>query len=525
MARRELDGGLEVIFPDGLVLQASTGDEVDGLGMAADAVESDPLLDAIGDASGIEQVAVLRFSGEAGADGLGAMSEAATAGDVEVNVPLGPDESALLLSEEDGVLRWEYPQIGQLAAVPDGLGAAGAETHRVATFRTPYRPLTEERTEASGLGISTQSLLKPLRKIVLRFAARKTAETVASYLERDLREGPMRLVKSGSVLRFVPSDSIKEVFTGEPARRRLLLLVHGTFSSCDGSFGGLLTTAEGRDFLEKALTSYDAVLGFDHKTLTKTVVDNAKELQAALATLAATEVEVDAIAFSRGGLVLRYLTETIWPTQTRFHLNKAVFVGCTNSGTLLADAKHWRKLVDLYTNLVTGAGRIAKLVGGPSTQVASRIVSGGLRGILSFVRYLAEEVTSNEAIPGLASMDPKGRDVTTINQQQTGQPMPKDVDFYVIAADFDHKLFDADNLALRGLPKRFFLEFADGFVDQLFANAQNDLVVDRASMSRIDPWAPDWVKDHHPYDAGDGVYHTIYFSQTETARRLAGWLL
>lgn len=37
-------------------------------------------------------------------------------------------------------------------------------------------------------------------------------------------------------------------------------------------------------------------------------------------------------------------------------------------------------------------------------------------------------------------------------------------------------------------------------------------MVDRASMSRIDPWASEnWIVERHGYEADAGVYHTVYF--------------
>lgn len=48
---------------------------------------------------------------------------------------------------------------------------------------------------------------------------------------------------------------------------KILLLVHGTFSSTAGGFGHLLLSDCGRDFLKRAHATYDAILAFDHKTL------------------------------------------------------------------------------------------------------------------------------------------------------------------------------------------------------------------------------------------------------------------
>jgi hypothetical protein len=66
---------------------------------------------------------------------------------------------------------------------------------------------------------------------------------------------------------------------------RVLLFVHGTFSSTRGSFGDLLAQTRGRDFLDRARSRYGLVLGFDHKTLALSTADNAGDLADALENL------------------------------------------------------------------------------------------------------------------------------------------------------------------------------------------------------------------------------------------------
>lgn len=527
MARRTLAGGITVEYPDGVRLRRGDAG-AGGLGAApTDGAAAEDSVFAAAEASGEFTLAEPfelegRPSGRGG--GLGAAADEESELEVVVAVPLADEEAAVQLSEEDGVLRWEYPAAIEEAA-PDGLGAAAAGRGRVAIFRSAYRPAARQ---AEGLGFDADFLLEPVKKLVLRFVARKAAEGVASFLERKTREGPIVYFRrpDGAVAWRDETDFTGS-FSGAEGPRRLLLFVHGTFSNVDGSFGGLALTAPGRAFLDQALSRYDAVLGYDHKTLAKSARQNAEDLLAALDALPPGEVAIDAIAFSRGGLVLRFLTEVLLPQRagSRFKLEKAVFVGCTNGGTLLADPRNWKSLTDLYTNLVAGAGRLAQTLGGPQTRLAAAIVSGALGGVFSFVRLLADETTAGKAVPGLASMNPGGPDVELINRRQDGQPQPGKVRYYVIDANFDHQLFGDGRLEGVGLPKRFFLEFADHFIAQLFENAQNDLVVDRDSMSRIDPWAgQDWILGRHGFEADAGVYHTVYFHDPKVAEKLSAWL-
>ena len=67
--------------------------------------------------------------------------------------------------------------------------------------------------------------------------------------------------------------------------------VPGTFSSTVGSYGHLAHTAHGRRFLEKALANYDAVVGYDHHTLSEDPRQNAAAmLKPILAPLTSTIV-------------------------------------------------------------------------------------------------------------------------------------------------------------------------------------------------------------------------------------------
>ena len=60
-----------------------------------------------------------------------------------------------------------------------------------------------------------------------------------------------------------------EVLPDEPLR--IMLWVHGTFSSTAGAFGALTATSEGKALLAQARERYHAVIGFDHPTLSETI--------------------------------------------------------------------------------------------------------------------------------------------------------------------------------------------------------------------------------------------------------------
>ena len=531
MAQQLIQSGIVVEYPDDLKLEELSRDPEGLAGMRNDHPHADDLLtQAIENSPTFDLITAFQLQGGVSQERLGALREPTSGEEVVVRAPLGPDEQAVIISDADGVIRWEYPEtIEEAAAEVGGLGAA-TETTRYAVFKSGYQPEEDRENDPQKLGFIGDVLLKPIKKFILRFTARKAGQVISKFLEKDIVEGPMQLKRQSESdpgsWEYVDSwDHVSGDKPGQPLS--ILLFVHGTFSSTQGSFGGLSITDQGREFLDSASQKYDAILGFNHKTLTKTVTENATGLLQVLSTLPDVPMTIDFVAFSRGGLVTRYLFESLIPQQSRkFPLREGVFVGCTNNGTKLADPNNWKDLLDLYSNVVTGATKVASRLGGPKVKIASKIFNEAMQGAFSFGCYLASEATTGSGIPGLASMDPGGTDVQVINQRQTGQPGPEQIQYNVVETDFEHDLFGDHQLREMGLRKRLFMELADRVVDQLFKKAPNDLVVDRDSMSTFDanPAGP-WVKDRLSFEPNEGVYHTVYFYQPQTTAKLSAWLL
>ena len=145
-----------------------------------------------------------------------------------------------------------------------------------------------------------------------------------------------------------------------PADRpaRVLLWVHGTFSSTMGSFGGLSQTAYGKALLKATLSKYDAIIGFDHRTMSVDPMQNASDILGRLERQKWPKPPVfDAICFSRGGLVFRALVECALPASNfAYSVERAIFVACTNAGTELARRKNWDRLIDRLHQ--PGGGRV-----------------------------------------------------------------------------------------------------------------------------------------------------------------------
>jgi hypothetical protein len=343
-----------------------------------------------------------------------------------------------------------------------------------------------------------------------------------AFLERDTRPG-LVLMTGKDVKNWKRVDNLTQVKlpTNRPAR--ILLFVHGTFSTTAGSFGVLTATAPGQKTLKAAASSYDAVIGFDHRTLSRDPLENAIDLHS---RLSARQLEhapmIDLVSYSRGGLVARSLVEYVLPSSTwKADVGKVVFVGATNAGTQLAEPENWKTLVDLYTNLAAGTARSIGFATGVAP--AAEIVGGLVNGIGAFVKYLVSAASFTEMkIPGLAAMEPDGPFVTGINTTQPGQPAPG-TPWYVVSSDFEPALFD-DRHEPPELPRALVAKLADGLVDNLMG-ASNDLVVDTASMSSVDlPSGGGFIKDSLAFGTNGVVYHLNYFIQPQVCRALVDWL-
>jgi len=443
---------------------------------------------------------------------------------VKVKVDVSRNESALLLVEtEGGVFAWSYPQARE-AKVPPGLGAALAAARGAATLTFDLSPASA----APGPSISLKSLkgsplldwvidktVGAVRTRVLKFAVGKIEDVVVERIEGGLRPGLTSLADGDPTLWWA-GEAAPQV-GGGPGPRRILLMVHGTFSTTAGSFGALASTSEGKTFLQAARTKYDAILGFDHKTLALGVDQNASAMLDALSPLLPNGSTIDAIAYSRGGLVYRAFAETHLPrSRPDLTLGKAVFVGCTNGGTHLAEPDNWQTLVDLYTNAVVAASRIVGAVAGAGPL--NPVVTQSIETIASFVKYFAVVGVTDRRVPGLADMEPHSSLGEALNTADTGAGAL--ADYFAITSNFKAK-FDPE----KGVTKELQQMILDKVTNRLFQE-DNDLVVDTASMTAFGT-RQGQLQDMHVFKFGDleDVYHTVYFATPEAATKLQAWLI
>ena len=228
------------------------------------------------------------------------------------------------------------------------------------------------------------------------------------------------------------------------------------------------------------MSAYDAVIGFDHRTLSVDPERNARDLLALLEPHRRRARHRRHHAQPRraghAAFVEAVLPGAGWPAT----VDSIVFVAATNGGTHLADPERWHDLVDLYTNLVMVTAAGLSLVPGGAPFAA--VVSGVVRGVGALVKYLVSYAAGDDGVPGLAAMTPGGPFVTNLNETSRASPDRGRTGTWS-TSDFHVSLFD-DHHNPPEFPRELAIKLAEGFVDGIF-HGRNDLVVDTDSMSAI----------------------------------------
>lgn len=437
------------------------------------------------------------------------------AGRGKVAVELEEHEDAVLLLERDGMYVWRYP--------------SPAETRRIPRRRQGPRVVPGSRRVVFELSLASTAALPlhrrglidelagaGLRAWVLKFAARHALAAAVKVLERNVRHRLVHLTSAG-LDGWTPVASPRQLPMPDGRAARILLLVHGTFSSTAGSFHALAATPWGQAFLGAVIRQYDLVLGFDHPTLGYDPAENATELLAALEGLPGTAGHsVDVIAFSRGCMVARSLAELLLPTaDSTVRVRRMVLVGATNLGTRLAEPENWECLADLYTNLAVDACRLLQLF--PAAAPAATVLKESLASLGALVKYLAVAALKDRVAPGLAALAPGGAFSARLNAEQSGRAM--ECFYYLVSSEFDAALAGREE----GLPARLLSWLLDLAADK-FMDCSNDLVVDVLSMTGLKPKQGVFVLGRIDFRPNPHIHHTAYFMRPELTRALTRWL-
>ena len=361
----------------------------------------------------------------------------------------------------------------------------------------------------AGIEVVTGWLTQPAALLTAAVMAKKFDDQVAPGVYPLSAQAFVAPLKgSGVRLERIPSVGVK----GAP----LLVLVHGTFSDTQATFGKLWQLHP--DKVDALFSHYaNHVYGFDHLTLTASPIDNALMLARALPEGA----RVHLLTHSRGGLVAEVLAracaqpeldaaalvafkDPAYQQQYQalqelsaalsgrdIRIERVVRVACPARGTLLAS-----KRLDAYVSVLKWSLELAAIPVAP--------------GLVDFLGEVASLRTDPALMPGLEAMMPESPLVQWLHTTQGLAALPGQL--RVVAGDIQ-----GDSIS--------------SWVKTLLADAffwtDNDLIVQTRAMYGGTPRAP---AGGHPsasfvLDRGGQVNHFNYFSNPRTAEAVCNGLL
>ena len=269
-------------------------------------------------------------------------------------------------------------------------------------------------------------------------------------------------------------------------------------------------------FLNRATrgsTKYDRVLFFDHPTLSVSPVMNALELGRAMA---GSGGNIDVIAHSRGGLVVRWWLEAFGSSLRSASTTKvrAVLAGSPLHGTSLAAPDKIQGAMSLLTNIGSFAEKTLDLVGvaNPFIWVAGKLVEVivSITGALARTP-LVDALTA--LIPGLSGQSAVSNN-HELSRLRIG-PVAVDPAYYAIKSNFES----------RNPGWKFWRNFRKDRAGDLAADivfpAANDLVVDTWSMDDFGVPSLALAESACDFGTSDSVWHCNYFRQDRSIDYLA----
>jgi pimeloyl-ACP methyl ester carboxylesterase len=311
---------------------------------------------------------------------------------------------------------------------------------------------------------------------------------------------------------LTPNRGLRQWINGQPGpvskaakTGKVLLLVHGTFSKGDMYFEEFAAAQNGQAFLASCAANYDAILTFDHPTLSMSPWINAIDLAGATADF---KGPIDVVCHSRGGLVVSW-----WLFHAHPNVERVVFVGSPLEGTSLAAPAKLKQALDLL-------GNFARALGAAGNAAASAVpmlgLAGGLMKIFGGVLSLGAGSPLIDAgvvlVPGLASQS------RVRNNFELGRLFSEDwgsrYELHAILSNYEPKTSPEPWWKFwshfRDLPGKL----ADFGADVIFSGP-NDLVVDTASMTLLGGGSIPKARQLR-FKGDEAVHHCAYFRQSKT---------
>lgn len=413
---------------------------------------------------------------------------------------------------QDGLKIWQSvadTETDFQAAVSRSVADQGLLLPRQLVFEGPGRP-------SRGLGRHLVRAVRILRGDPVGQLGKNAALTLARKIEDTISPGfyrcDRRVTDGTAQIALDPVDS-GDIAAGQP----ILVLVHGTFSSTQGSFGEL-AAAPAADVWRPLESAYPGgIYALEHRSVTESPVKNATDLVNALPSGA----QLSLMTHSRGGMVAelvsraarRDLAETgaiddvdleifrkakgrtaqVSELETlrdalaakALQVDRVIRVAGPLAGTTLASER-----LDRYLSVALNVFELIPILG---RSGAADLLKSFL---MAFVRTKADPST----LPGLEAMMPTSPLTRMLNRPD----VIHDNRLRVIGGDTEGS----------GILRRLGVLAAD-----LFFRADHDFVVDTASMSRGGPRGtptkPFLVQ-------GPEVSHFSYFFNPTSRREIVG---
>ena len=412
-------------------------------------------------------------------------SRAGAAAEIELTVPdPGLERGQMVLTTDElGVVTWHF------APVPVAEGRGGGAATSVRTYRLPVRVREAPPGEAVGRSLVGAVGRKFLKVLVFQLIEPGIGPVTESFAQRwEEKHRPYRLRHFGPDNFDLEGAPVAPEDWARLGSGRALLLIHGTFSRTHTAFGGLP-----REYVQELHDRYDTrVFAFDHFTLSHDPRQNVEWLLERVPD--GCELDLDIICHSRGGLVARMLSEKqgeLSVGSRRLRVNRVVFVGSPNAGTILANADHVGDFLDSYTNLLN--------------FIPDAGMSDVLAGIITVAKQLA--VGAVKGLRGLQSMRPGGEFGKWLN---TG-PRAGETRYFALASDY-----------MPGTPGLKELA-TDRLMDRIF-RVRNDLVVPTDGVFGANGSGFFPIEEKIVFQGGDAVGHTGYFANPGVREKIAEWL-
>ena len=352
----------------------------------------------------------------------------------------------------------------------------GDETPTVLRF--PVHPIASDGTPGPRARARTLGLEDAIGGAVAGVVTKRVLQVIRSPLDQALlatvrrfEPEPVPLVHRDTGWQPLAGFEAWRALLPPGGERRILLYVHGFGSSTAG--GG------GSKFVPELASGYDAVISYDHPTVTRTPLENARTLLSMIPD--DLQLSVDLVAHSRGGLVIRSLVELIDSTP-KFRPRRLLTAGSPHAGTRLAEPARWDRLVSVGLTL---GSWLATLGGGAFWAPA----------LLELVLKAAAQSTFD--LPGIAAMTP-GSDF----QKQINAANPAGVNDRVPYAAV------TSSFAISDVMQQGFKQAFAALAMQVFMGEANDLVVNTASALDIDAGSRTFTADQQFRAAVD---HSSYY--------------